>query len=101
MSADPAKFPNASNRGRWPHVLGETTAWVWTVLAGGGGFLLLLEKGPWPLTNGWFAMLSGIGACPLTTWILKRCANIAVSGWVRFGVAAFFFIAGQIALRVL
>jgi len=28
-------------------------AWAWTIVAGGGGLLLLWRKGPWPLTNGW------------------------------------------------
>jgi len=35
-------------------------AWASTIVAGGGGLLLLGTKGPWPLTNGWFALLSGV-----------------------------------------
>jgi hypothetical protein len=73
-------------------------AWAWTTFAGGGGFLLLLEKGPLPLTNGWFALLSGISACPLTAYLLKRSSGVAVSGWVRLFAAAFFFVAGRMAL---
>jgi len=78
--------------------LGLICAWAWAIVAGGGGFLLLLGKGPLPLTNGWFALLSGISGCPLTAWLLKKLAGVAVSGRVRFFTAAFFFVAGRIAL---
>jgi hypothetical protein len=73
-------------------------AWAWAIVAGGGGFLLLLEKGPLPVTNGWFALLSGLSACPLTAWLLKRFAGVAVSGRVRLFTSAFFFGVGRIAL---
>jgi hypothetical protein len=79
-------------------LLGSVAAWGWTILAGGGGFLMLLEKGPWPLTNGWFALLSGIVACPLASRISERYAGMPISGRVRFATAAFFFVAGRIAL---
>jgi hypothetical protein len=78
--------------------LGWVAAWGWTVAAGGGGLWLLRTKGPWPLTNGWFALFSGISACPATAWVIKKYAGVTVSGYVRFGAAAFFFIAGRIAL---
>jgi hypothetical protein len=52
------------------------------------------------LTNGWFALLSGISACPLTSWLLKKYAGVELSGRVRFAVTAFFFIAGRIALAL-
>lgn len=81
-------------------VLGWIAAWGWAILAGGGGLLLLWTKGPLPLTNGWFALCSGLAACPLTAWLLKKYAGIAISGWVRVAVAVLFFIAGRIALRV-
>jgi hypothetical protein len=45
--------------------VGVLAAWAWTLVAGLGGFLLLLYLGPWPLTTGWFAMFSGLTACPL------------------------------------
>jgi hypothetical protein len=80
--------------------LGWIAAWVWTILAGGGGLRLLWTKGPLPLTNGWFALFSGLAACPLTAWLLKKCAGIAVSGRVRLAAAVFFFVAGKIALRI-
>jgi hypothetical protein len=75
-------------------------AWAWAIVAGGGGLWLLWTKGPWPLTNGWFALLSGISACPLTAWVLKKYAGVAVSGKVRLAAAVFFFVAGRIALAV-
>jgi hypothetical protein len=81
-------------------MLGSIAAWVWAVVAGGGGLWLLLTKGPWPLTNGWFAMMSGIAACPATAWVLKKYAGVAVSGYVRLGTAVFFFVAGRIALAI-
>jgi hypothetical protein len=31
---------------RWLPILGETAAWLWTLLAAGGGTLLLIERGP-------------------------------------------------------
>ncbi len=84
--------------------IGETVdwvaAWAWAIVAGGGGLWLLWTKGPWPLTNGWFALLSGISACPLTAWVLKKYAGVAVSGKVRLAAAVFFFVAGRIALAV-
>jgi len=75
-------------------------AWAWTIVAGGGGLLLLWTKGPWPLTNGWFALLSGVSACPATGWFLKKYAGVTVSGYVRLAAAALFFVAGRIALAV-
>ena len=91
---------NSSTFGTWGATLGWIAAWAWTILAGGGGLWLIWTKGPLPLTNGWFALFSGLAACPLTASLLKRYAGITVSGWVRIAVAAFFFITGKIALRV-
>ena len=81
-------------------VIGWIAAWAWTIVAGGGGLWLLWTKGPWPLTNGWFALLSGVSACPATDWFLKKYARVTVSGYVRLAAAAFFFVAGRIALAV-
>jgi hypothetical protein len=80
--------------------LGWIAGWVWAIVAGGGGLLLLLSKGPWPLTNGWFALFSGISACPATGWFLKKYAGIAVSGYVQLFAAALFFVVGRIALVI-
>jgi hypothetical protein len=80
--------------------LGWIVAWAWTIIACGGGLWLLWTKGPWPLTNGWFALFSGISACPATSWFLRKYAGMTVSGYVRTGAAALFFVAGKIALAV-
>jgi hypothetical protein len=80
--------------------LGWIAVWAWTILAGGGGLWLLWTKGPWPLTNGWFALLSGISACPATAWVLRKYAGLTVSGYVRLTAATFFFVAGRIALAL-
>ena len=56
--------------------LGWIAAWVWTIAAGGGGLWLMWTKGPWPLTNGWFALCSGLAACPVTAWMFNKYAGI-------------------------
>src|SRR3982074_246521 len=80
--------------------IGWIAAWAWTIVAGGGGLLLLWTKGPWPATNGWFALLSGVSACPATGWFFKKCVGVTVSGYVRAAASALFFVAGKIALAV-
>ncbi len=55
---------------------GSIAAWGWTLLAGIGGLGLIITMGPWQPTNGWFALFSGLSACPLTAWLLKKCAAI-------------------------
>jgi hypothetical protein len=76
-------------------------AWGWALIAGVGGFLLLVHEGPLPITNGWFAMLSGIAACPLTARLLKRYARVVVPAYMQFAVALLIFIAGRVAVVVL
>lgn len=88
----------AVSRRRWWENLALIASWIWTIMAGGGGLLLLFEKGRLPLTNGWFALMSGISACPLTSWLLKKYPGILVSGWMQFAAALAFFIAGRLAL---
>jgi hypothetical protein len=61
--------------------------------------MLLIERGPWPLTNGWFALASGVAACPLTAWLASRSLGVTLSGRVRFAAAALIWLAGQIARR--
>jgi len=46
--------------------IGLIAAWAWTIVAGIGGLGLIITLGPWPLTNGWFALFSGLSACPVT-----------------------------------
>jgi hypothetical protein len=81
-------------------ILAHIAAWAWTIAAGGGGLWLLWTRGPWPLTNGWFALLSGFAACPLTPWVLKRYAGIQLSVSVRMAAVVFFFLPGKIAIRL-
>ena len=76
-------------------------AWAWALVAGAGGLALLILEGPLPITNGWFAMFSGIAACPLTTSLLKKYARVAVPGYVQFAVALLVFVAGRVAVVVL
>jgi hypothetical protein len=78
---------------------GWLLAWGWAIVAGGGGFGLILTEGPLPLTHGWFAVFSGISLCPLTAWLLKQCAKIEVSYLARFAAAAFLIAAGRLALK--
>lgn len=85
---------------KWMPLAGAIVAWGWTVLAAGGGAMLLIERGPWPLTNGWYALASGIAACPLTAQLITRIFSIRVSGRARFAAALLFWLAGQVARRV-
>jgi hypothetical protein len=81
-------------------VLGFAAAWAWTLLASGGGVWLLLTKGPWPLTNGWFALFSGVAICPLLASFLKVNFATDVSWHLRLAAAALIFLAGHAALLV-
>jgi len=83
-----------------PRALRLTVAWAWTLLVGGGGLALLVMRGPLPLTSGWFALFSGIAACPLTPSLLRRYARVSVSGRAQFAAAAFLFLAGRVALAL-
>jgi hypothetical protein len=53
-----------------------------------------------PAHNGWFALFSGISACPLTAWLLKKYAGITLSGWARFGIALLIIVIGRLALKI-
>ena len=79
-------------------------AWLvaraWALVAGVGGFLLLVHQGPLPITNGWFAMFSGIVACPLTAVFLKRHMRVAVPNYIQLAVALIIFITGRVAVVV-
>jgi hypothetical protein len=82
---------------RW---LGWTAAWGWTIVAGIGGLGLIITLGPWPPTNGWFALFSGLSACPLTAWLLRKYAGITFPGWARFVVAVLFIVVGRLTLKI-
>jgi hypothetical protein len=81
--------------------LARIVAWAWTLFAGVGGLLLLIHEGPLPITNGWFAMFSGIAACPLIAVLLKKYASVVIPGYIQFSAASIIFIAGRIAVAVL
>lgn len=82
------------------HVLGVVFAWGWFVLAGLGGFGLILTEGALPLTHGWYAMFSGIALCPATAWLLKRTAAIELSYRTRFLIALAIMLTGRLMLIV-
>ncbi len=75
-------------------------AWGWMLVAGGGGLGLLILQGPWPPTNGWFAMLSGISACPLWPSLLRKRANVTLPCWLQAAIVVLLVIAGRVALIV-
>jgi hypothetical protein len=79
-------------------VFAQTVAWLWGLALSVGGLALLIHEGPWPITNGWFAMFSGLAACPASAWLLKRYAGIKVPLGVQLVVALLISIAGRIAV---
>jgi hypothetical protein len=81
-------------------VFGWLAAWAWTIVAVIGGLGLIITQGPLPLTNGWFALFSGISACPLTAWFVKRNAGITLSGWIRFVIAFLIIMLGRLVLKI-
>jgi hypothetical protein len=80
--------------------LAVIAGWAWFLIAGGGGFGILLLRGPWPPTNGWFALMSGLAACPLLARLLRNSARLQVPGWQQFGAAVLFVSLGRMALTV-
>jgi len=85
---------------RAARILGEAFAWGWFLLAGLGGFGLILTEGALPLTHGWYAMFSGIALCPATAWLLKRYTETPLSYRARFAIALAIILAGRLALIV-
>ncbi|HEV2423967.1 MAG TPA: hypothetical protein VGZ29_03970 [Terriglobia bacterium] len=86
---------------RGADIAGVIAGWAWFILAGGGGLGLIILRGPWPLTHGWFAMFSGLALWPVTAWASKKYLGVALLFWVRLGVAALFILAGRLALLFL
>jgi len=80
--------------------LAAAAGWAWCLFAAGGGLGLLLLRGPWPPTNGWFALMSGLAACPLIGRLLRNSARLQVSGWQQFGAAVLLVALGRIALTI-
>ena len=87
-------------RQKLAEALGWVAAWAWTIIAGVGGLGLIIPRGPLPLTNGWFALFSAVAACPLTAWVLKKNADLRVSGWARFAAAFFIIVIGRLVLKI-
>ena len=75
-------------------------AWGWALLTIIGGLGLILTLGPWPPTNGWFALFSGLVACPMTAWSLRRYCGINLPGWARFVIAFAIILLGRLALTI-
>jgi hypothetical protein len=72
--------------------------WAWALLAGVGGLILLIHEGPLPITNGWFAMFSGMSACPLSGFLLRKYARVKVPLAAQLAIALLIMIAGRIAV---
>jgi hypothetical protein len=81
-------------------IFGLIAGWGWGFVCIVGGIGLLITRGPWPLTNGWFALFSGLAACPATAWIIRRLTGKQVSGWVQFALAFLIILAGRTALVI-
>ncbi len=78
----------------------KIAAWGWLLVAGGGGLGLLILQGPWPPTNGWFAMSSGIAACPLWPAFLRKRAHVILPATAQLAIVILLVIAGRVALVV-
>lgn len=74
----------------------QIVAWIWALVAGVGGLVLLIHQGPLPITNGWFAMFSGIAACPLTAVLIQKRTGLHVSGWMQFAAVVLIMLIGRI-----
>ena len=81
-------------------ILGCLAAWGWALLTIIGGLGLIITSGPWPPTNGWFALFSGLAACPMTAWTLRRYSGINFPAWARFVVAFAMILLGRLALKI-
>ena len=76
-------------------ILGWVVAWGWALLTLIGGLGLIITLGPWPPTNGWFALFSGLSACPVTAWVFRRYRGINYPGWALFVVAFAIILLGR------
>ncbi len=81
-------------------ILGWVVAWGWALLTIIGGLGLIITLGPWPPTNGWFALFSGLAACPVTAWALQRYRRVNFPSWARFLVAFAIILLGRLALKM-
>jgi hypothetical protein len=81
-------------------ILGWVTAWGWGLLTIIGGLSLIITLGPWPPTNGWFALFSGLAAWPVTAWTLRRYCGMNFPGSARFVVAFAIILLGRLTLKI-
>ena len=79
---------------------GWVVAWGWALLTIIGGVGLIITLGPWPPTNGWFALFSGLAACPTTAWSLRRYFGINFPPWARFILAFAIILLGRLTLTI-
>src|SRR2546430_15779154 len=86
----------------WGHKLGRAfgwlAAWAWTIIAGGGGLGLLITRGELPLTNGWFALFSGISESPSTTWLSNKYAGTKIPNWSLLANAVLLIVIRRLIL---
>src|SRR5215471_2616752 len=80
--------------------LGCAVAWGWGLFGILGGLGLMITRGPWPPTNGWFVLFSGLTAWPPSAWALRRYRGINFPGWARFVVAFAIIVLGRFALKI-
>jgi len=80
-------------------ILGCVVAWGWGLVTIIGGLSLITTLGPWPPTNGWFALFSGLAAWSVTAWALKRYGGVNFPGLARFLVALAIILLGRLALK--
>ena len=83
------------------HLCALGIGWFWFCLAGLGGLGLLIHEGPWPLTNGWFALFSGLSARPAVGWSMRRYFGFNIPMGMQFAVAFLIFLAGRIAVALI
>jgi hypothetical protein len=74
--------------------------WAWCLFVGAGALGILFLRGPWPPTNGWFALMSALAACPLIGRLLRDRAHVPVSGTQQFAAAVLLVSLGRLALTV-
>jgi hypothetical protein len=80
--------------------VGWVVAWGWGLLTIIGGLGLIITLGPWPPTDGWFALFSGLAAWPPTAWTLRRYRGINFPGSARFVAAFAIILLGRLTLKI-
>lgn len=81
-------------------IVGWLVSWGWGLVTIIGGLGLIITLGPWPPTNGWFALFSGLAACPATAWVLRRYRGINFPRWASLVVALAIILLGRLTLKI-